>query len=132
MLKVALGQKADVSIFGTDYPTPDGTCIRDYIHILDLAQAHMLALGSPRSARYNLGTGGGTSVREIVNVCEMVSGRKITVREMPRRPGDPARLIADSSLIHQELGWTPAFQDPASIIASAWNWHLQHPNGYED
>jgi UDP-glucose 4-epimerase len=132
VLKVALGQKPDVSIFGTDYPTPDGTCIRDYIHILDLAQAHMLALSSPNSARYNLGTGGGTSVREIINVCENVSGRKITVREMPRRPGDPARLIADSTLIRKELGWSPAFQDPESIIASAWKWHLQHPNGYGD
>jgi UDP-glucose 4-epimerase len=132
VLKVALGQKPDVSIFGTDYPTPDGTCIRDYIHILDLAQAHMLALGSPKSARYNLGTGGGTSVREIITVCEKVSGRKITVREMPRRPGDPARLVADSTLIRNELGWTPAFQNAEAIIASAWQWHLQHPDGYGD
>jgi UDP-glucose 4-epimerase len=92
----------------------------------------MLALGSPKSARYNLGTGGGTSVREIITVCEKVSGRKITVREMPRRPGDPARLVADSTLIRNELGWTPAFQNAEAIIASAWQWHLQHPDGYGD
>ena len=132
VLKVALGQKENVSIFGTDYPTPDGTCIRDYIHILDLAQAHILALGSSQSAKYNLGTGGGTSVREIIAACEKVSGRKIAVSEQPRRPGDPARLIASSERIHKELGWTPRFQSIEHIIESAWAWHVKHPLGYGD
>ena len=132
ILKVALGQKEDVSIFGTDYPTPDGTCIRDYIHILDLAQAHMLALGRSESAKYNLGTGGGTSVREVIAACEKVTGRPIRVLEQPRRPGDPARLIASSEKIHAELGWSPRFQSIQPIIESAWNWHLAHPHGYQD
>ncbi|MEY5027253.1 MAG: UDP-glucose 4-epimerase GalE [Verrucomicrobiota bacterium] len=132
VLKVALGQKPNVSIFGTDYPTPDGTCIRDYIHILDLAQAHMLALGKQTSAKYNLGTGGGTSVREIVAACEKITGKSIPVLEQPRRPGDPARLIASSERIHAELGWTPRFQSIETIIESAWAWHLRHPNGYGD
>jgi len=130
ILKVALGQKQDVSIFGTDYPTPDGTCIRDYIHILDLAQAHMLALGRSESAKYNLGTGGGTSVREVIAACEKVTGRPIRVLEQPRRPGDPARLIASSEKIHAELGWTPRFQAIEPIIESAWKWHVAHPHGY--
>lgn len=132
VLRVALGQKSHVEIFGTDYPTPDGTCIRDYIHILDLAQAHMLALNAPSSARYNLGTGGGTSVREIIATCEKVTGKKIAVVEKPRRPGDPPRLIAGSEKVRAELGWTPQFQDVEKIIASAWAWHVKHPNGYGD
>jgi UDP-glucose 4-epimerase len=131
VLKVALGQKESVSIFGTDYPTPDGTCIRDYIHILDLAQAHILALGSNESAKYNLGTGGGTSVREIIATCEKVTGRAIRVVEQPRRAGDPARLIASSEKIHGELGWTPKFGAIEGIIESAWQWHLAHPLGYQ-
>lgn len=130
VLKVALGQKENVSIFGTDYPTPDGTCIRDYIHILDLAQAHMLALGRTESAKYNLGTGGGTSVREVISACEKVTGRPIHVLEQPRRAGDPARLIASSEKIHSELHWTPRFQSIEPIIESAWKWHLANPNGY--
>jgi UDP-glucose 4-epimerase len=132
VLKVALGQKEAVSIFGTDYETPDGTCIRDYIHILDLAEAHRLALGSERSAKYNLGTGGGTSVREVVACCERVTGRKIAVREEPRRPGDPARLIASSDRIRSELGWEPRYQSLDRIIESAWAWHVKHPGGYGD
>jgi len=132
VLKVALGQKANVEIYGTDYPTPDGTCIRDYIHILDLAQAHMLALTAPQSAKYNLGTGGGTSVREIIATCEKVTGKKIAVLEKPRRPGDPPRLIAGSEKVRAELGWKPQFQDVEKIIASAWAWHVSHPNGYGD
>lgn len=130
VLKVALGQKEHVEIYGTDYPTPDGTCIRDYIHILDLAQAHTLALNAPASASYNLGTGGGTSVREIIAACGKVSGRKIAVVEKPRRPGDPPRLVAGSDKARAELGWKPQFQDVEKIIASAWAWHLAHPHGY--
>jgi UDP-glucose 4-epimerase len=132
VLKVALGQKEHVSIFGTDYETPDGTCIRDYIHIVDLAQAHMLALGVEKSALFNLGTGGGTSVREIISTCERVSGKKITVREEPRRAGDPARLIAASDKIQRELGWSPKYRGIDKIIESAWAWHQAHPHGYGD
>ena len=132
VLKVALGQKENVQIFGTDYETPDGTCIRDYIHILDLAQAHMLALGVEKSAFYNLGTGGGTSVREIIATCARVTGKKIAVVEKPRRAGDPARLIAASEKIHRELGWKPKFQSSETIIASAWAWHVSNPEGYGD
>jgi UDP-glucose 4-epimerase len=132
VLKVALGQKENVQIFGTDYETPDGTCVRDYIHIVDLAQAHMLALGAKESAFYNLGTGGGTSVREIVATCERVTGKKIAVVEKPRRPGDPARLIAGSEKVQRELGWKPKYQSIDRIIESAWAWHLRNPNGYGD
>jgi len=132
ILKVALGQKENVSIFGTDYETPDGTCIRDYIHIIDLAQAHMLALTTPSSALFNLGTGGGTSVREVIAACEQVTGKKIAVLEQPRRAGDPARLIAGSDKIQRELGWKPRFQEIGKIIESAWAWHLKHPGGYGD
>ncbi len=130
VLKVALGQRESVSIFGTDYETPDGTCIRDYIHILDLAQAHMLALRAPSSALYNLGTGGGTSVREVIAACERVSEKKIAVLEQPRRVGDPARLIAASEKVQRELGWTPKFQAIEKIIESAWAWHRRYPGGY--
>jgi UDP-glucose 4-epimerase len=132
ILKVALGQKEHVEIYGTDYETPDGTCIRDYIHIFDLAQAHMLALDARRTAQFNLGTGGGTSVREVIASCERVTGKKIAVVEKPRRPGDPARLIAGSDKIQRELGWQPQFQDIDKIIASAWAWHQRHPHGYGD
>ena len=132
ILKVALGQKSHVDVFGTDYETPDGTCIRDYIHILDLAQAHMLALQCPGSECFNLGTGGGTSVREVIAACQRVTGRPIEVREQPRRPGDPARLIAGSDKIHRTLGWAPRFQSIDAIVESAWNWHLRHPDGYPD
>ena len=132
ILKVALGQKSHVEIFGTDYPTPDGSCIRDYIHVLDLAQAHMLALNAPQSAYYNLGTGGGTSVREVIAACENISGKSIAVVEKPRRAGDPPRLIAGSDKVRAELGWKPNFQDIETIVASAWKWHLANPNGYGD
>ena len=132
VLKVALGQKPDVEIYGTDYETPDGTCVRDYIHIVDLARAHMLALGAPNSAFYNLGTGGGTSVREVVAACAKVTGRKITTIENPRRPGDPPRLIASSEKIKKELGWQPQFQSLEAIVDSAWKWHEKFPRGYED
>lgn len=132
ILKVALGQKEAVEVYGTDYDTPDGTCIRDYIHIIDLAQAHMLALHAKASACYNLGTGGGSSVREVIGSCEQVTAKKIAVVEKTRRPGDPARLVAASARIERELGWRPHFQSLNSIIESAWAWHVQHPHGYGD
>ena len=132
VLKVALGQKPNVEIYGTDYETPDGTCVRDYIHIVDLARAHILALGAPNSAFYNLGTGGGSSVREVVAACAKVTGRKIATIEKPRRPGDPPRLIASSEKIKNELGWRPQFQSLEAIVESAWKWHEKFPRGYED
>jgi UDP-glucose 4-epimerase len=132
VLKVALGQKPHVEIYGTDYETPDGTCIRDYIHILDLSRAHILALDARQSDFYNLGTGGGSSVREVIDACRKVTGKDIPVVEKPRRPGDPPRLIASSDKIKRELGWKPQFQDLIAIIGSAWKWHQKFPNGYGD
>jgi UDP-glucose 4-epimerase len=132
VLKVALGQKEHVEIFGTDYETPDGTCIRDYIHISDLADAHILALGTSASAFYNLGTGGGSSVREVIETCRRITGHSIPIMEKPRRPGDPPRLIASSEKIKRELGWRPKFQTLDAIVESAWKWHQQFPRGYED
>ena len=132
VLKVALGEKPHVEIFGTDYETPDGTCIRDYIHIVDLARAHILALDSGKSDFYNLGTGGGASVREVVDCCRKITGRKIDIVEKPRRPGDPPRLIASSEKIKRELGWKPQFQSLDAIIESAWKWHQKFPRGYGD
>ena len=132
IVKVALGQKSNVEIYGTDYETPDGTCIRDYIHIIDLAQAHILALGVEKSAFYNLGTGGGTSVREVIASVERVTGKKIAVIEKPRRPGDPPRLIAGSDKVKRELGWKPKFESIDEIIKSAWAWHVKNPGGYGD
>ncbi len=132
ILKVALGQKPHVEVYGTDYDTPDGTCIRDYIHIVDLGQAHIKALGAAKSAFYNLGTGGGTSVREVIAAAQKVSGRQIAVVEKGRRPGDPPRLVASSKKIQAELGWRPQFQTIDAIVASAWDWHQRHPSGYDD
>jgi UDP-glucose 4-epimerase len=132
VLKVALEQKPNVEIFGTDYETPDGTCVRDYIHILDLARAHILALNATKSEFYNLGTGGGASVREVIDSCRKITGRKIDIVEKPRRPGDPPRLIASSEKIKRELGWKPQFQSLDAIIESAWKWHQKFPRGYED
>jgi UDP-glucose 4-epimerase len=132
VLKVALGKTPHVEIYGTDYDTPDGTCIRDYIHIHDLSQAHILALQSTKSEFYNLGTGGGTSVREVIASCRKITGHKIPIVEKPRRPGDPARLVAASEKIQRELGWRPKFQDIDAIIESAWRWHQKFPNGYGD
>jgi UDP-glucose 4-epimerase len=132
VLKVALGEKPHLEIYGTDYDTPDGTCIRDYIHILDLSRAHILALEAKQSAYYNLGTGGGASVREVVDCCRKITGKEIPVKEMPRRPGDPPRLIAASEKIKRELGWQPKFQSLDAIVESAWKWHQKFPRGYED
>jgi UDP-glucose 4-epimerase len=130
VLQVALGKKPNVEIYGTDYDTPDGTCIRDYIHILDLANAHILALGEAASGCYNLGTGGGSSVREVIESCRKITGRKIEMIEKPRRPGDPPRLIASSTRIKKALGWQPRFQSLDAIIESAWKWHQKFPTGY--
>ncbi len=132
VLKVALGQKEAVEIYGADYDTPDGTCIRDYIHILDLADAHIRALERGQSGFYNLGTGGGSSVKEVVDCCRRVTGNPIAVVEKPRRPGDPPRLIAGSDKIRRELGWEPRFQNLDAIVKSAWDWHQRHPGGYGD
>jgi UDP-glucose 4-epimerase len=132
VLKVALGETPHVEIYGTDYETPDGTCIRDYIHIVDLARAHILALQSKKSEFYNLGTGGGSSVREVIEAARQVTGRKIDLMEKPRRPGDPPRLIASSEKIKRELGWQPQFQSLDAIIESAWKWHKKFPCGYGD
>ena len=132
VLKVALGQSPNVEIYGTDYETPDGTCIRDYIHIVDLARAQILALGAAASGFYNLGTGGGSSVREVIAACRKITGRKIETIEKPRRPGDPPRLIASSKKINKELGWQPQFQSLDAIVESAWKWHLKFPDGYEE
>ena len=132
VLKVALGQKEQVEVYGNNYSTPDGTCIRDYIHIFDLAAAHMLALNRESSSFYNLGTGEGYSVQQVIDVA-----RKITKHPIPSviktpRPGDPPRLVASSHKIAQELGWKPKFQRLNAIIESAWAWHVKHPNGYGD
>jgi UDP-glucose 4-epimerase len=132
VLKVALGQKPYVEIFGTDYETPDGTCIRDYIHIVDLAHAHILALNATKGDFYNLGTGGGASVRDVIDSGRKITGRNIDIVEKPRRPGDPPRLIASSEKIKRELGWQPQFQSLDAIIESAWKWHQKFPRGYED
>ena len=130
VLKVALGQTSHVSIFGTDYPTPDGTCIRDYIHIADLAQAHLLALQPGKSGVFNLGNGEGCSVREVIATCERIAGVRIPVVEQPRRPGDPPRLVASATKAHQELGWKPRFPSLEDIVRTAWSWHQRHPKGY--
>ena len=130
VLKVALGQAGNVSIFGTDYPTPDGTCIRDYIHIADLAQAHLLALQPGKSGVFNLGNGEGFSVREVIATCERIAGVRIPVVEHPRRPGDPPRLVAAATKAHQELGWKPRFPNLEDIVHTAWSWHQRHPKGY--
>jgi UDP-glucose 4-epimerase len=132
VLKVALGQKPQCEIFGTDYPTPDGTCIRDYIHIIDLAQAHILGLQPGKRGFYNLGNGDGYSVRQVIQMCEKVTGKEITVVEKPRRPGDPPRLVASAEHATRELGWKPKFPKLEQVVATAWAWHRQHPHGYPD
>ncbi len=135
VIQVALGQRNSIKIFGDDYPTPDGTCIRDYIHVEDLAAAHLLALGALKEREvlhYNLGNGSGFSVKEVVETVRAVSGHAIPAEITPRRAGDPAVLIADSTRIREELGWTPKYPDLKSIVQSAWDWHVAHPDGYGD
>ena len=135
ILKVALGQRERIEIFGDDYETPDGTCVRDYIHIEDLAQAHILALEAllkREVLHYNLGNGKGFSVREVVDAVREITGHPVPAEITARRHGDPPILIADSIKIRDELGWKPRFPDIRPIVQSAWNWHREHPNGYED
>lgn len=132
VLFVALGKKPHVEIYGTDYPTPDGTCIRDYIHIKDLAQAHMLGLQPGKSGFYNLGNGDGYSVKEVVQMCERVTGKKIPAIEKPRRAGDPPKLVAAATKAINELGWKPQFPKLEDIVKTAWEWHKKHPDGYPD
>ncbi|MCP5516287.1 MAG: UDP-glucose 4-epimerase GalE [Verrucomicrobiales bacterium] len=132
VLAVALGQRDHCEIYGTDYPTPDGTCIRDYIHIIDLAQAHIRALEPGRVGCFNLGNGAGYSVREVIDACVRRSGKAIPSVEKPRRPGDPPRLVADARKARTELGWEPRFPDLDAIVGSAWAWHQRHPEGYPD
>ncbi|MGQ9927817.1 MAG: UDP-glucose 4-epimerase GalE [Chloroflexaceae bacterium] len=133
VLQVALGQRPHITVFGADYPTPDGTCIRDYIHVVDLAQAHILAmeaLDRLGSRKYNLGNGNGFSVLEVIEAARKVTGHPIPHVIGPRRPGDPAVLIASSETIRAELGWRPRFTDIETIVASAWEWHRNYPRGY--
>ena len=134
VLEVALGKRAKITLFGDDYPTPDGTCVRDYIHVVDLAQAHILALKAldQGSRTYNLGNGRGFSLREVIATAEAVTGRAIPTEVGPRRPGDPAILIAGSDKIRRELGWQPRYPALKEIIRTAWEWHLSHPDGYGD
>jgi len=130
IMLAALGRAPALKIFGDDYETPDGSCIRDYIHIEDLAAAHILALTSGKTGAFNLGTGSGCSVLEVLAAARKITGRKIRARMLPRRPGDPARLIADSSLARAALGWRPKRSSIEDIISSAWQWHKAHPGGY--
>lgn len=135
LMNVALGRQKHVEIFGTDYPTPDGTCVRDYIHVSDLAEAHLLALNAlDRSGQliYNIGNGHGFSVREVVDSVRRVTGHAIPVIESPRREGDPAVLIASSEKIRRELNWQPRFPQLEAILKSAWTWHKNFPNGYAE
>ncbi|MGQ9523106.1 MAG: UDP-glucose 4-epimerase GalE [Anaerolineae bacterium] len=134
VLRVALGLQDRVTIFGDDYPTRDGTCVRDYIHVTDLAQAHILALDAlDRGSRtYNLGNGQGFTVKEVIETCREVTGHPIPVVVGPRRPGDPAVLVASNEKIRRELGWEPQYPDLRTIVEHAWNWHRTHPHGYGD
>jgi UDP-glucose 4-epimerase len=137
VLQVALGQRPHAKIFGDDYPTPDGTAIRDYIHVIDLAQAHLLALDwlakGGENGAFNLGNGSGFSVKEVIETARRVTGHPIPAQIGPRRPGDPPKLVASSEGgIKSKLGWKPEYPDLADIIKSAWDWHRRHPLGYEE
>lgn len=135
LLSVAAGQKSHMDLFGTDYLTPDGTCVRDYIHVWDLVEAHLVLLENLQPGKgifYNLGVGRGYSNREIIRAVEKVTGRKITIKEAPRRPGDPPALYASPDKIKDELGWSAKITDLDQIVATAWNWFQKHPKGYGD
>ena len=132
VLQVALGQRDKITIFGDDYPTRDGTCVRDYVHVTDLAQAHILALRAldEGSRTYNLGNSHGATVKEVIETCRQVTGHPIPAEVGPRRPGDPAVLIASSAKIRRELGWKPRYPDLRTVVEHAWEWHRAHPQGY--
>ncbi|MBO4511326.1 MAG: UDP-glucose 4-epimerase, partial [Victivallales bacterium] len=132
VLQAAAGVGKSISVYGTDYDTPDGTCIRDYVHVLDLAQAHLLALEQPGSSIYNLGSGTGHSVKAVIDTVKRVTGKDFKVKYDERRPGDPARLISDSTRARTLLGWKPAYDDLHEIVRSAWEWRQANPNGYKD
>jgi len=135
VIQAAMGQRPHIEIFGTDYPTPDGTCVRDYIHVDDLAEAHLLALEKLQPGKqmhYNLGIGRGYSVREVIAAVEAVTGKKVPIKEGARREGDPPVLVASSDKIQKELGWKPRYTDIKAIVETAWNWHKAHPKGYKD
>ena len=132
VLQVPLGKREHAQVFGTDYPTPDGSCIRDYIHVTDLAQAHALALEVKASGFFNLGIGGGVSVLEVIEACRKITGKNIPIVTQARRPGDPPRLIASAQKAREVLGWRPQYEQIEDIVNSAWSWHLRHPNGYND
>lgn len=135
VLRTALGQQDTIDIYGTDYPTPDGTCIRDYIHVTDLAEAHVLALShllaGGESKIYNVGSERGFSVKSVIERAKVITGVNFTVHESTRRSGDPAILVASSAKIAAELGWQPRYSDLDTILSSAWQWHKHNPNGYE-
>ena len=135
VLQVPNGKREFVSIYGNDYDTPDGTCIRDYIHVTDLAKAHILAvkhlMNGGESNIFNLGNGVGYSVKEVIETARKVTGHPIPAKEEPRRAGDPARLVASGEKAREILGWEPEIKDLADIISSAWKWHQTHPNGYD-
>jgi len=133
VLDVALGKRTHIDVFGTDYPTPDGTCLRDYVHTADLAQAHRLAIAATTDKTaevFNIGTGVGQSVMEIISACEAVTGKKIAYKVCPRRPGDPPALVASPTKLMQQLSWKPQYTNIKDTIATAWEWHKSHPNGY--
>jgi len=130
VLRVALGQNPTIKIFGDDYDTPDGSCIRDYVHVVDLAEAHLQALERGATGAMNLGTGRGFSVKEVVEACRRVTGHAIPAIVSPRRPGDPGRLVARAALAGQTLGWQPRYTEIDDIVATAWRWHQAHPRGY--
>jgi len=135
VLQVALGQRANVTIFGNDWPTPDGTCIRDYIHVDDLGRAHLAALEQIKTGtgiKLNLGTGIGNSVREVIDTCRAVTGHPIPAVDGQRRPGDPPELVADSSAAMKQLDWRPEYTELRRVVETAWNWHRQHPSGYSN
>ena len=130
VLRAAQGRREKVLVYGDDYDTPDGTCLRDYIHIVDLAEAHALALTTEHSGAFNLGNGNGYSVKEVIATAREVTGREIPVEMAPRRPGDPPRLIAAADRARDVLGWKPRYPALRDIVATAWAWHQQHPDGY--
>lgn len=135
ILQVALGKREHIDVFGSDYDTPDGTCIRDYVHVTDLADAHILALDALKDGQsrvYNLGSGSGYSVMEVIETARNITETEIPVKMVGRRAGDLPVLVADSTKIKAELGWNPRYTDLATIVRTAWNWHQSHPNGYAD